>query len=216
MLKMTIYYCYDAYCSWCFGFSGVMVNIYERYKDELQFEVLSGGMIPLDSAASIEKIAEVFKTTYPQVEALTGVQFGDDFLWHINHPEDSDWFLHSEGAGIAMAIFREYYPDLQVPFSADLQHALYAEGRDLTDKEAYRHLLFKYDIPADEFYIKMANPEYKEKAHYDVALVKQLQVTAFPQVLLQTEDLKFYLLSRGYCDYETLKGRIEKVMDREG
>lgn len=209
---MTIYYCYDAYCSWCFGFSKVMVNIYETYKDELQFEVLSGGMIPLDSAASIEKIAEVLKTTYPQVETLTGVKFGEDFLWHINHPEDSDWFIHSEKAGIAMAIFREYYPDLQVPFAADLQQALYVEGRDLTDNEAYRHLLFKYGIPADEFYAKMADSEFKEKANYDVALVKQLQVTSFPQVLLQTEDLKFYLLSRGYCDYETLKGRIEKVI----
>jgi putative protein-disulfide isomerase len=39
-----------------------------------------------------------------------------------------------------------------------------------------------------------------------------LQVTGFPAVLLQADELKFYLLSRGYTDYETLKARIDNVL----
>jgi len=213
---MTIYYCYDAYCGWCYGFSSVMSKIFYAYKGKLQFEVLSGGMIPEEAAVPIAKIAGFIKGSIPQIESLTGAQFGEDFMWHINNPEESDWVMYSDKASIAMAIFREYYPDLQVPFAATLQKALYRDGRDLTDNEAYRHLLEVYEINADEFYAKMASPEYKEKANYDVALVKQLQVTGFPQVLLQTEDLKFYLLSRGYVDFETLQGRIEKVLGGEG
>jgi putative protein-disulfide isomerase len=42
--------------------------------------------------------------------------------------------------------------------------------------------------------------------------VQQLRVTGFPAVLMQTEELKFYLLSRGYTDYETLKTRINTVL----
>jgi putative protein-disulfide isomerase len=30
--------------------------------------------------------------------------------------------------------------------------------------------------------------------------------------LMQVSDSKFYLLGRGYTDYDTLKERIEKVM----
>jgi hypothetical protein len=30
---------------------------------------------------------------------------------------------------------------------------------------------------------------------------------------MQVTDSKFYLLSSGYTDYETLKARIEKVVD---
>ena len=41
----TIYYCFDAYCGWCYGFSKVMTQIAEEYKDRLFFDVLSGGMI---------------------------------------------------------------------------------------------------------------------------------------------------------------------------
>jgi putative protein-disulfide isomerase len=99
-----------------------------------------------------------------------------------------------------------------VDFAADLQKSLHIEGRDLTDKEAYRHLLENYDIPADEFYQKLDSLEFKEKAYYEFTLVKQLQVTGFPAVLLQADELKFYLLSRGYTDYETLKTRIDNVL----
>jgi putative protein-disulfide isomerase len=173
-------------------------------------------MIPKEAAVPIAKIAGFIKGSIPQIESLTGAQFGEDFMWHINNPDESDWVMHSDKASIAMSIFREYYPDLQVPFATTLQKALYRDGRDLTDNEAYRHLLEVYEINADEFYAKMASPEYKEKANYDVALVKQLQVTGFPQVLLQTDDLKFYLLSRGYVDFETLQARMEKVMGGEG
>ena len=97
-------------------------------------------------------------------------------------------------------------------FAADLQYSLNFEGRDLTDNEAYRHLLEKYQIPAEEFYTKLKSEEYKEKAQYEFALCKQLQVTGFPAVLLQVADSKFYLLSRGYSDYETVQLRLENVL----
>jgi len=208
----TIYYCYDAYCGWCYGFSQVMQKIAAEYKDRIFFETLSGGMIPKESAQHIGKMAGYIKGAYKNVEDMTGIKFGEDYLWHINNPEQSDWFPHSEKAAIAMAVFKDYHPADTVAFAADLQKSLHIEGRDLTDNEAYRHLLEKYDIPADEFYQKLASEVYKEKAYYEFTLVKQLQVTGFPAVLLQADELKFYLLSRGYTDYETLKARIDNVL----
>jgi len=93
-----------------------------------------------------------------------------------------------------------------------LQCALNYEGRDLTDDEAYRHLLPKYNIPSEDFYTKLKSEEYLDKAYYEFALVKQLQVNGYPTVLMQVTDSKFYLLARGYTDYNTLKERIEKVL----
>jgi len=208
----TIYYCYDAYCGWCYGFSTVMQKIAEEYKDRIFFETLSGGMIPKESAQHIGKTAGYIQGAYKNVEDLTGIKFGEDYLWHIKNPDQSDWFPHSEKAAVAMAIFKEFHPDQTVSFAADLQKALHFEGRDLTDDEAYRHLLEKYEIPADIFYQKLHAPEYLEKANYEFSLVKQLQVTGFPAVLLQADELKFYLLARGFTDYDTLKTRIDNVL----
>jgi putative protein-disulfide isomerase len=206
-----IYYCYDAYCGWCYGFSKVIIRIAEEYKD-LDLEVLSGGMIPAESAKPISRIAPYIKNEYKRVEELTGIKFGKDYLWHIEHPELSDWRPNSVIPAIALCIFKEYYPDRSVFIVSDIQYALHYEGRDLTDDESYRPLLSKYNIPPVDFYRKLHSEEYKEKAYYEFALVKQLKVNGFPSTLLQVADTKFYLLSRGYTDYETFRERIESVL----
>ena len=211
-MKPIVYYCYDAYCGWCYGFSKVIKQIAEEYKDKLSFEVLSGGMIPAENPRPISSTADYINEAYHRVEELTGIKFGEDYLWHIRNSSKSDWFPHSEKAAIALSIFKEIYPELQVQFAADLQYALHYEGRDLTDDEAYRYLLEKYKIDAESFYTKLKSEEYKEKAHYEFSLCKQLQVTGFPAVLLQTGETKFYLVARGYATYEDVNARIENIL----
>jgi putative protein-disulfide isomerase len=212
-MAITLIYCYDAYCGWCFGFSPVIKKIAEEYKDKLPVEVLSGGMIISDKPQPISVTAGYIQKAYKTVEERTGIKFGEDFLWHIFNPDKSDWFLNSEKSAIALCIFKEYHPDQQVQFASDLQYALNYEGRDLCDDEAYQHLLDNYNIPAQNFYGKLHGKEYKEKAYYEFALVKQLQVTGFPAVLMQMNESKFYLLARGYTDYETLKTRIDNMLN---
>lgn len=212
----TLYYCYDAWCGWCYGFSPVMRKIAEKYQGRLPIEVLSGGMIPEDHKKHISATASYIAEAYKQVEERTGIQFGKDFLWHIFNPDLSDWFPSSDKPAAALCIFKEYYPDKQVFFASDLQYAVKFEGRDLTDNEAYRHLLEKYELDPDDFYSKLHSETYKEKANYEFALCRQLQVTGFPQVLLQTGDQKFYLVARGYTDFETLDQRILAVLAETG
>jgi len=211
-VPMTIIYCYDAYCGWCYGFSNVIKKITEEYKDKFQFEVLSGGMILPETPQPVSLIAPYIQEVYKTVEERTGIKFGEDFLFHINRPEDSDWFPNSEKPAIALCIFKEIYPERAIEFASDLQYALNFEGRDLTDDEAYRHLLEKYDLEPDEFYAKLQDPVYKEKAYYEFQLVKQLKVDSFPQVLLQISESKFYLIAKGYTDYETLKNTLESIL----
>jgi putative protein-disulfide isomerase len=185
-----------------------MEQISALYKQQFSIEVLSGGMIPADAPKPISVTAPYLVTQYRQVESMTGVQFGSDYLWHIKNPQDSDWFPASLKPACALCIFKEEYPHLQVTFAAELQTALFKEGRDLCDDEAYRHLLDKYHIDALTFYRKLNSSVCKEQAAYEFALVKQLQVTAFPVLLLQETDTKFHLLAKGYTDFETLNARL--------
>ncbi len=211
-MNPLIIYCYDAYCGWCYGFSRVMKKIAAEYKDKFSIEVLSGGMMTGEQAMPIEKIGPYIQSGYKRVEELTGIKFGEDFLWHINNTEKSDWVMNSEKPAIALCIFKEYYPRQQMDFASDLQYALNYEGRDLDDDEAYRHLLEKYNLLAEEFYTKLKSEAYKEKAYYEFALCRQLSVDSFPQVLLQISETKFYLLAKGFTQYEDVKERIEKVL----
>jgi putative protein-disulfide isomerase len=210
-MNPILFYCYDAYCGWCYGFSPVMKQIAAE-NNGLQIEVLSGGMILPETPVHISATAGYIQKAYKTVEEYSGVKFGADYLWHINNPDLSDWYPNSEKPAIAMCIFKEIYPDRQVDFAADLQEALHNEGRDLTDEEAYRHLLEKYSIQPELFYEKLKSDAYKEQAYYEFALVKQLQVTGYPCVLLQMNETKFHLLARGYTTYKDLSERLRTVL----
>ncbi|MCE2849158.1 MAG: DsbA family protein [Chitinophagaceae bacterium] len=211
-MKPKIIYCYDAYCGWCYGFSPVIRELWVKYREQFDFETISGGMIPVEATKHIGAIAEYIQGAYQTVEQMTGVTFGKDYLWHIFNPDESDWYPNSEMAAIAMAIFRELYPDQTIAFASDLQYSLYEEGRDLTDKEAYRHLLEKYSIDAEVFYQKLGSDAYKEKAYYDFSLIKQLRVNGFPTVFLQLDESKLYMISRGFSTLDDVEQRMNKIM----
>jgi len=189
-----------------------MKKINSEYKNKLEFEVLSGGMILPEEPVAIGATAKYIESAYIRVEEVTGIKFGEDYLWHIKHPDASDWFPNSEKPAIALCVFKDYLPDQQVSFARDLQYALHFEGRDLTDDEAYRLLLDKYNIPVEEFYEKLEDEEYKEQAYHEFALCKQLNVSGFPAVFIQLSDTKFYMIADGYTDFETLDSRIKNAL----
>ncbi len=212
MQKPILIYCYDAYCGWCYGFSPIIKKIAEEYSFQLDVEVLSGGMMIGENKMPIEKIGPYIQGAYKRVEEVTGIKFGDDFLWHTANPDKSDWVMNSEKPAIALCILKEIYPERQLEFAGDLQYALNYEGRDLDDDEAYKHLLEKYTISENDFYTKLKSDEYKEKAYYEFALCKQLNVDSYPQVLIQLHSNKFYLITKSFSTYEEVKKGIEKAL----
>jgi putative protein-disulfide isomerase len=212
MQKLILIYCYDAYCGWCYGFSPIIKKIAEEYSGKLDVEVLSGGMMIGESKMPIEKIGPYIQSAYKRVEEYTGIKFGEDFLWHTANPDKSDWIMNSEKPAIALCVFKDYYLEQQLAFAADLQYALNYEGRDLDDDEAYQHLIEKYNLPKEDFYTKLKSEEYKEKAYYEFALCKQLNVDSFPQVLIQLHSNKFFLITKGFSHYEDVKAGIEKAL----
>src|SRR5215203_4320193 len=109
-MKKVVYYCYDAYCGWCYGFRPVMNRFAKEYENLFEFEVLSGGMIITEVPRHISVTASYIQKAYKTVEEIAGVKFGQDYLWHIFNPDKSDWFPSSEKPAIALCIFKEYFP----------------------------------------------------------------------------------------------------------
>jgi putative protein-disulfide isomerase len=214
MKNPIVWYCYDAYCGWCYGFSPIMEKVYNHYKELMGFEVLSGGMVISNKPSHIGVMAGYIAKTYHQVEQTTGIQFGADYLWHIFNPQQSDWYPDSLKPAIALCVFKEYHPDKQIHFAKDLQYALHFEGRDLTDDEAYLHVLDRYEIPHEDFFNSLHSDTYTEKARYEFQWVKQLQVTGYPCVLVQVAESKFYMAARGYTPWDTLQQNLDKILEK--
>ncbi len=211
-MKPLLVYCYDAWCGWCYGFSPVIKKIEEKYRPVAEFEVLSGGMILPAKPVHISAMAPYILQQYKRVEELSGITFGQDYLWHVLHAEDSDWYPNSEKPAIALCIFKQYYPERVLEFAIDLQYALHMEGRDLADNEAYRHLLEKYSISPEAFYEKLESEEAKKMAFEEFAQVKHLQVTGFPALFVQVDEAKIHLVAQGFTGFDTVSGRIDRLL----
>ncbi len=209
--KLEIIYVYDALCGWCYGFSDVMTKLYQEYKNEFSFEVITGGMILGDREGPISDSAELIKSHLPRVEETTGVVFGEGF-WKVL--EEGTQFQSSEKPAIALAVFKSFFPEQAVFFAADLQKAKYIDGVDLCLDESYLPIISKYEIASEDFLQKLNSEEFKKAAYYEFALAKQLQVNGYPAAFIKVDDRNFHMIAKGYADHETMKLRIANVLNQ--
>lgn len=209
MEKPTLVYVYDALCGWCYGFSPVMKRLHETYRDQLNFDVLSGGMIMGNRVGPIGQVAPYISRAYKQVEDRTGVTFGEGFLKNVLEPGTA--VFSSEKPGIALTVFKAERPGEAVSFAHDLQRAVYFDGRDLQADETYADLVQPHGLDGAIFVENLNSFRFKQKTYAEFQAVSRLGVTGFPTVLLLTPE-KAYVLSRGYAPFDELDGRVQRVL----
>jgi putative protein-disulfide isomerase len=189
-----------------------MERLHEVYGDRIQFTPLSGGMIPPEHAQPLVNKAGYVANAYKTVEEYTGVRFGELYLHHIFHPEQSDWVEESLTPATALCLLKAAQPEDAIHFTSAIQKLHMQEGRNLSDGETYRPLVESLNLDANDFIRRLGEEEWQEEARYEFALVRQLGITGFPAAVLQTAADKFYLISRGYTPYNELADRLGRVL----
>ena len=211
MEKKKIIYVYDAHCSWCYAFSGEMKKLHNKYQNQLDFEVISGGMVVGDRVGLVKDMMPTknLLAIYDRIMQMTGTAFGKDYLAKV---EKGEVYVNSEIPAIALSVFKSYNKDQVVDFAHQLQHQLFVEAKSVNDENIYRDLATEFGVDGEEFIEKMKSDTYREAARYDFALGRQLQVTGYPQVLVQVGETQFYLIAKGWTDFGTLEGRLNQVL----
>lgn len=211
-MQPKLIYCQDALCGWCFAFSPVIERLAADFSEKLTVDVFAGGMVTGERVAHFGEKAAYILGAIPRVEEMTGVKFGEPFMQLLRAPETTNWRPDSEPPAIATVIFKEMMPERVLEFASDLNSAVHRDAIDLSDLDNFRPILTKYGLDAADFLQKMMDENYVERAHYDFFLCQQLQVTGYPTLFLQTDSLHFYLLSRGYSDFDSLKKRLTNAL----
>jgi putative protein-disulfide isomerase len=205
---MKIIYFYDALCGWCYGFSDVMVKLKNKWEREIEFETISGGMISGERVGPLNEMAPYIKSAYKTVEERTGVKFGDVFVNDVL--QKGEVILSSEPPSRALTTFKFLQPENSVDQAHEIQHAFYFDGHDLNKTETYRRIATKLDIDADDFSILFESEQMKAKTEEDFYLTQQFGITGFPAVVA-IKDNEYFLVARGYTDFEQLDEVIQKV-----
>jgi len=204
-------YVYDAICGWCYGFSSVIHEIYDDYQGQMEFQVVSGGMVLGEREGIGKEVAPYVSEAYKTVENHTGVKFGEAFLENFN---SGQLYFSSLQPAIAMAVFREKLPSRTVEFAHAIQKMVYLDGISPEVPAVYGPVAATFGLDGDAFVQQMADTSYQRQAEADFQFSNQLGVTGFPTVFLFHND-QLYLLARGYSDKASLTGTIDKILAGE-
>ncbi|NJK84454.1 MAG: hypothetical protein HC912_12365 [Saprospiraceae bacterium] len=111
---------------------------------------------------------------------------------------------------IALSIFKSVQPKQSLAFAARLQKAIYYDGIEPENLEAYGALAQEFGLDADDFVAKMQLSDYADAAQADFATSAQLQVSGFPTIFLAHED-QLVLFGRGYTPMQHLEHQFLKT-----
>jgi len=206
--KMKIIYVYDALCGWCYGFSPVINQFHEKYKESLSFEVISGGMITSSRIGPIGEVASYISWAYKDVEKATSVKFGTEFL--NKTLKDGDAIFTSIPPAIALSVFKDLDPNNSIRFASELQKAIYYDGIEPEDLTAYGKIATKFGLDADSFVLKMKEPLYKKLAEEDFKKSADLKVTGFPSIFIEMNGT-YYKIGSGYMPFSDLESNFNQV-----
>ncbi len=204
---MKLIYIYDALCGWCYGFTPVIEELLQRFGDEMEVDVLSGGMFLSANHRPASAMYNYISQAHIQVEAVTGVKFGPAFLEEYLRTDD---IMDSEKPSIALTVFKQYQPAKALSFAHDMQLALNYEGKSLNEDDTYRQLLSKYQLPVDEFLDKMKEDANRYDTVQEFKQVEQWGITGFPAAILD-DGKEYFLIAKGYTPLERLLEVIEKI-----
>ncbi len=208
--KAKIIYYYDALCGWCFGFSPAISKLHEKYKDSIDFEVISGGLFLNERAGRVNEVAPHIKNgAYKFVEERTGVKFGGPFINDVFG--DGVNTLDSLWPAIALCIVKEKFPKQAMTFAKILTHAIYEDGVDSIDLDAYSKYATQVGFDADEFDTKIRDEKYKALAQQEFYTYANSGIRGFPTVLVETEKGKV-ILAQGQSNYAEMDQQLARLL----
>lgn len=208
MQKNTILYVFDPLCGWCYGFSATMVDLFNKRKDEFDFEVISGGMVTGSRIAPYSSMHGYISGAYKRVEDMTGAKFGEPYLNELLKSDDK--LMNSEPPSRALVTFRSFKPDEVVPFAHALQKKQYVEGKDLNNTSVYEELASEFGVDVSEFMKRYESDEMKHQTVQDFQWSQSAGVKGFPTVVLKNEQ-GYYLVSNGYRPLDEVEKVIETI-----
>ena len=207
-------YLHDPLCGWCYGLSPVINRVQQEFAGRVDVSVLCGGMVLGEDVGAIGEVWDDLGRSLPEVEQVTGVQFGAAFK---ALGEAGTYRYDSEPPSRAIAAFRHLTQDpaRAVAFAHAVQTAFFRDGLDLNQAATYDALLVPFGVAASEFRRRWAAPETTHAVQQEFAAVARIGVQGFPTVVLRLGE-QGYVLARGYQPYEQLRQGLEQLLREEG
>jgi putative protein-disulfide isomerase len=201
-LKKLIYVG-DPMCSWCWGFAPEVENLASDYP----VEVVVGGLRPGPSARQLDdRMAEFLRSHWVEIGERTGQPFDTSFL-----DRRDGWVYDTEPAAVAVTQVRRIDESHTLDYFTTVQHAFYAEGRDITDLDTLADLAAGSDVDRDEFRSLLDTEEARKTAWSDFSRSRNWGIGGFPTLIGELTGDRLALLARGWTEADLIRTRIASL-----
>lgn len=202
-MKATMIYVGDPMCSWCYGLSPELKDVMEHFKDQLNFEVVMGGLRPYNKE-TMSDLKSFLTHHWEDVNKASGQEFNYKIL------DRQDLAYDTEPPCRAVVAVRQMDGTKAIPFFKESQKLFYKENMDMNDTESYIPTIQKLGLDPGTFRSLFESDNLKQLVKEDFAKANALGANSFPTLLLKADEVQ--LLSKGYRKSEVLIPIIESYL----
>lgn len=197
-----LWYFADPMCSWCWGFSPVIESVRDAYRDRIKIALVLGGLRPGETAPLTAAGREELLHHWHQVHARTGQPF------RFENALPQGFVYDTEPASRAVATVGGIDPALIFPLFKAIQHAFYAEGRDVTQAGVLADLAAGLGADRQAFLQAFDSEAARARTQAHFRQARQGGVRGFPALILQ-QDTQLHSVSTGCQPLDTVRAALD-------
>ncbi len=181
----NVHYFYDPMCGWCYGATQLIEAIEENPAFNLIFH--PGGM--MEKRILPEQFKQHIIKADPRIAALTGANFGDDYLRRLQSSDDFiiDSFLPIKAILVADSLGANSFKILK-----SIQRAHYVEGRKVYQLEALTKLISQFDLDMEKWKELMSSDISNEMLRQNIEnshnLMRELNISGYPTLIAEVDS----------------------------
>jgi len=200
-----LWYFADPMCSWCWGFSPVIETLRDEYRDRMKIALVLGGLRPGETAPMTAAAREEILHHWHQVHERTGQPF------RFDNALPEGFVYDTEPASRAVVSMGGIDPALIFPLFKAIQHAFYAEGRDVTQAGVLADLAAELGADKDAFLQAFDSDAARARTQAHFRQARQAGVRGFPALILQ-QDTQLHSVSNGCLPLDTVRAAIDSYL----
>ncbi len=203
---MNLIYVGDAMCSWCYGFAAPLDQLLADPQDAspLQLALVMGGLRPFTTEAITAERAKELGGHWHHVAEASGQPFASGPETAMQQP---GFVYDTEPAARATVSVRSLWPKLVWRYFKAVQHAFYAEGRNVTEPGVLADIAEVMGIPRAEFAKAFASQTMRDATLQDFQQSQAWSIRGFPTLIAEHGD-HLHLVGSGFMPIDALRAAL--------